>query len=256
MLGFTRRRFARALPAGARVRAPRSSRACARAAPTLARADASKDDSVGSRSSSPTASSSIAASSTARRSKSSAAAADRRAVAAILAVFNDVPHATEWMDSCNGSRAVADIGDREKVVYNRTHAPWPVADRDAVLHNVARFDAAERRVELDFWSRRRRRRAAGQRRGAHAVPARPLEPVASADGAATRVEYQVHANPAARCPLARQLRVARSAVQDDRGAARAGETAPLSGVRGAHEGALRAVSVPLAASRNYHVAAS
>jgi len=44
------------------------------------------------------------------------------------------------------------LSDSEKVVYNRTHAPWPVADRDAVLHNIARFDAAAERVELDFWS--------------------------------------------------------------------------------------------------------
>src|SRR5260370_10823162 len=56
-------------------------------------------------------------------------------IAAILAVFSDVPRATEWMDSCNGSRTVADVSDREKLVYNRTHAPWPVADRDIVLDN-------------------------------------------------------------------------------------------------------------------------
>src|SRR5215813_6656163 len=45
-------------------------------------------------------------------------------VSAILAVFSDVPRATEWMDSCNGSRTVADVGELEKLVYNRTHAPW------------------------------------------------------------------------------------------------------------------------------------
>ncbi len=120
--------------------------------------------------------------------------------AAILAVFNDVPRATEWMDSCNGSRVVSDLGDVEKVVYNRTHAPWPVADRDAVLHNVARFDAAARSVELDFWT----------------VDDARVPPVGgvvrmpflrghwilwpSADGTSTRVEYQVHANPGGRLP--------------------------------------------------------
>jgi len=121
-------------------------------------------------------------------------------VAAILAVFNDVPHATEWMDSCNGSRVVENGSDTEKVVYNRTHAPWPVADRDAVLHNVARFDEAARKVELDFWS-------------VDDAKAPPVKGVVrmpflrghwilwpSADGRTTRVEYQVHANPGGALP--------------------------------------------------------
>jgi hypothetical protein len=121
-------------------------------------------------------------------------------IAAILAVFSDVPRATEWMDSCNGSRLVADVNDREKLVYNRTHAPWPVADRDAVLHNVVSFDAAKREVRLDFVS----------------VSDAPVPPVAGVvrmpflrghwiltpdgDGKGTRVEYQVHANPGGRLP--------------------------------------------------------
>ncbi|MGZ3429963.1 MAG: START domain-containing protein [Polyangia bacterium] len=121
-------------------------------------------------------------------------------VAAILAVFSDVPRATEWMDSCNGSRVVDDTSDREKVVYNRTHAPWPVSDRDAVLHNVVHFDEGERRVELQFWS-------------VQSDQAPPVKGVVrmpflrghwmlwpSADGTSTRVEYQVHANPGGALP--------------------------------------------------------
>jgi hypothetical protein len=121
-------------------------------------------------------------------------------VAAILAVFSDVPRATEWMDSCSGSRIVADVSDREKVVYNRTRAPWPVSDRDAVLHNIATFDEARREVRLDFWSVA----------DAHAPPVAGvvrmpflrghwvLSP--SSDGMTTNVEYQVHANPGGRLP--------------------------------------------------------
>jgi NAD(P)-dependent dehydrogenase (short-subunit alcohol dehydrogenase family) len=121
-------------------------------------------------------------------------------IAAILAVFADVPRATEWMDSCNGSRTVEDISDREKVVYNRTHAPWPVADRDAVLHNVVRFDAAARRVDLDFWSvdDAKAPPVAGVVRMPFLRGHWTLWP--SADGVSTRVEYQVHANPGGRLP--------------------------------------------------------
>ncbi|HEX8952678.1 MAG TPA: START domain-containing protein, partial [Polyangia bacterium] len=121
-------------------------------------------------------------------------------VATILAVFSDVPHATEWMDSCNGSRSVADISDSEKVVYNRTHAPWPVADRDAVLHNLARFDEAERRVELDFWTvdDAKEPPIKGVVRMPYLRGHWILWP--SSDGQSTRVEYQVHANPGGALP--------------------------------------------------------
>ena len=121
-------------------------------------------------------------------------------IASILAVFNDVDRATEWMDSCNGSRVVEDASDTDKVVYNRTHAPWPVADRDAVLHNVARFDESQRKVELDFWS-------------VDDAKEPPVKGVVrmpflrghwilwpSTDGNTTRVEYQVHANPGGALP--------------------------------------------------------
>src|SRR5205085_741135 len=48
------------------------------------------------------------------------------------------------------SAVVEDGGDRQKVVYNRTRARWPVWDRDAVLKNNVSFDAAEARVRIEF----------------------------------------------------------------------------------------------------------
>jgi hypothetical protein len=120
--------------------------------------------------------------------------------ASILAVFADVDRATEWMDSCNRSYSVEDLSDREKVVYNRTHAPWPVSDRDAVLHNVVRFDEAARTVELQFWSVDDQK--APPVKGVVRMPFLrghwTLE--SSPDGNTTRVEYQVHANPGGRLP--------------------------------------------------------
>jgi NAD(P)-dependent dehydrogenase (short-subunit alcohol dehydrogenase family) len=120
--------------------------------------------------------------------------------ASILAVFSDVPHATEWMDSCNGSHAVADLSDHEKVVYNRTHAPWPVSDRDAVLHNVVRFDDQAHRVELQFWTVEDNKEPPVK--GVVRMPFLRghwiLSP--SADGRTTNVEYQIHANPGGQLP--------------------------------------------------------
>jgi hypothetical protein len=197
MLGFSRRKLARALPAAALVAAF----VAAAMAPVAARADDGKRDGGWQ----PVKQSDGIV--VERRSVDGSKLKEFRGqavvaapVASILAVFSDVPHATEWMDSCNGSRTVEDLGDVEKVVYNRTHAPWPVADRDAVLHDVAHFDARERRVELDFWS-------------VDDAKAPPVKGVVrmpflrghwilwpSADGATTRVEYQVHANPGGSLP--------------------------------------------------------
>ena len=121
-------------------------------------------------------------------------------VASILAVFADVPRATEWMDSCNGSHTVRKLGERELIVYNRTHAPWPVSDRDVVLRDVVSFDEAARKVQLDFWSV-----ADDTAPPVNGVVRMPflrghwtLWP--SSDGRTTRVEYQVHANPGGRLP--------------------------------------------------------
>ena len=197
LLGFTRRNFTRALPAAALVTA---FVAASLASPMMARADESKDggwqqikqaDGI-------TVYRHVVEGSPLKEFRGRGTI--DAPVAAILAVFNDVPHATEWMDSCNGSHAVADLSDSEKVVYNRTHAPWPVADRDAVLHNVARFDAAERRVELDFWSVEDAKEP--PQKGVVRMPYLRghwiLWP--SSDGQTTRVEYQVHANPGGALP--------------------------------------------------------
>ena len=197
MLGLSRRRFARALPAAALLTAF----VVAAMAPLGARADSSKADGAWEfvkQADGIVVERRVVAGSNLKEFRGEAVVP--APVGAILAVFSDVAHATEWMDSCNGSRTLEDLGDSEKVVYNRTHAPWPVADRDAVLHNVAHFDQAGRRVELDFWSVQD-----GQAPPVKGVVRMPflrghwiLWP--SADGATTRVEYQVHANPGGRLP--------------------------------------------------------
>ena len=197
MLGFTRRNFVRALPAAALLTA---FVAASLASPVVARADASKEGGWEQikQSDGITVYRHVVEGSPLKEFRGRGTI--DAPVAAILAVFNDVPHATEWMDSCNGSRSVVDLSDSEKVVYNRTHAPWPVADRDAVLHDVARFDQGERRVELDFWSVEDAKEppVKGVVRMPYLRGHWILWP--SADGQTTRVEYQVHANPGGALP--------------------------------------------------------
>lgn len=120
-------------------------------------------------------------------------------LASILAVFSDVDHAVEWMDSCRASSVVEDGGDRDKVVYNRTRARWPVWDRDAVLGNHVYFDAAEGRVRLEFSTVTDDKMP--PQKGVVRMPyLRGHWYLWPETATRTRVEYQVHANPGGSLP--------------------------------------------------------
>lgn len=54
--------------------------------------------------------------------------------ARVIAVIRDAENHKHWMANCNGSHEIEQLGPRVHVVYNRTAAPWPVKDRDVVLH--------------------------------------------------------------------------------------------------------------------------
>ena len=55
----------------------------------------------------------------------------------IAALIEDVDHTCDWAKRCLGSRVIKRITESEMIFYSRTTAPWPVQDRDAVLHAVA-----------------------------------------------------------------------------------------------------------------------
>jgi hypothetical protein len=54
----------------------------------------------------------------------------------ILAILEDADVHHTWMHDCSDSRLVEQVADDRQIVYNRTDAPWPVADRDIVLHST------------------------------------------------------------------------------------------------------------------------
>lgn len=51
----------------------------------------------------------------------------------ILAVMNDTASNTAWMHNCAEARQLQKVDEYNRVVYNRTDAPWPVDDRDVVV---------------------------------------------------------------------------------------------------------------------------
>ncbi len=55
----------------------------------------------------------------------------------ICALIEDVDHTCDWAKRCLGSRVIKRISEAEMIFYSRTTAPWPVQDRDSVLHAIA-----------------------------------------------------------------------------------------------------------------------
>ena len=118
----------------------------------------------------------------------------------LLGVLRDVEHRTEWTERCIEAQIIEQRGERGQVSYNRTDAPWPVADRDVVLLGETRVDVAERRVRLEFRSVEDPRMP--PRTGVVRMPMLRghwhFTPIGG--GAATEAEYQVHADPGGALP--------------------------------------------------------
>ncbi|GEA60160.1 START domain-containing protein [Vibrio comitans] len=53
----------------------------------------------------------------------------------LMAVFNDVDVGTTWVENVDEMRLVKASSNMDNVTYAMTKAPWPVADRDSVVHN-------------------------------------------------------------------------------------------------------------------------
>lgn len=70
----------------------------------------------------------------------------------ILAVLNDTGRNTEWMASCREARVLQKINAYERIIYNRTAAPWPVDDRDVVLQSKVSVDLEKKVVWIKFHS--------------------------------------------------------------------------------------------------------
>ena len=66
-----------------------------------------------------------------------------------LAVLDDTARHVDWMSNCKVSKVVKPVDEFERFVYNRTKAPWPVNDRDVVVHGTIQGSVAKREV----WSR-------------------------------------------------------------------------------------------------------
>lgn len=55
-------------------------------------------------------------------------------VPALVALIDDLPNCPNWADLCKESRLVKSISESEKFIYVYNDTPFPVKDRDIVVH--------------------------------------------------------------------------------------------------------------------------
>jgi hypothetical protein len=58
----------------------------------------------------------------------------------ILATLRDVDTAHEWMPNLREKRIVRIFNHADAIVYNHNHMPWPLTDRDTLLHQKLIYD--------------------------------------------------------------------------------------------------------------------
>lgn len=124
----------------------------------------------------------------------------------LLAVLQDADRRIEWNDRCTDSRLIQQVTPRIQISYNRTQAPWPVADRDAVLRGETSVNTKDKTVTVSFHSvdDPRMPPQKGVVRMPHLRGHWHFTPV-YAPGAkvplTTYAEYQVHADPGGALPI-------------------------------------------------------
>lgn len=68
----------------------------------------------------------------------------------VLAVLDDSSRHCDWQANCKVSKVVKSVDDFERYLYHRIEAPWPVSDRDVVVHATVSVDLDKRIVTSHF----------------------------------------------------------------------------------------------------------
>ena len=116
----------------------------------------------------------------------------------VLAVLNDVPRRTLWVAACAASVELQKTSDANRVLYHRTAAPWPFADRDAVVQINVTFDRVTKKATIRFKPSRTIQHTVSDKYVRMRIEGYyDLEQVGESE---TRVKYYVDADPAGWIP--------------------------------------------------------
>jgi hypothetical protein len=71
-------------------------------------------------------------------------------IADIASKMGDGEGCVEWREMCKSSEVLSVPSDTERYVYMVLDMPWPVADRDMVMHSIADVDTAAKTVTVQL----------------------------------------------------------------------------------------------------------
>ncbi|BCS99028.1 cyclase [Desulfoluna limicola] len=67
----------------------------------------------------------------------------------VVAVINDIDAGVDWVENVDEMRLLERVSELEHYTYTYSKAPWPVSDRDAVVHNQTHQDPRSLVVTID-----------------------------------------------------------------------------------------------------------
>ncbi len=116
----------------------------------------------------------------------------------VAGVVDDLDHFCDWNARCVKNREYVHISDTERIFYMRTGAPWPLDDRDALLHgSVTGLGTSEITVRFRAIADARWPPVDGCVRMPMVVGSWKMTRLSDQQ---TRVEYQVRADPGGHVP--------------------------------------------------------
>ncbi|MFC1764093.1 START domain-containing protein [Planctomycetota bacterium] len=66
----------------------------------------------------------------------------KTSLTSLVALVSDVKAAPDWLENCSKSEMLKWINTKEYYTYSLSKAPWPIMDRDTILHNLISQDKA------------------------------------------------------------------------------------------------------------------
>ena len=71
----------------------------------------------------------------------------------VLSVIADASSYPRWLHNCKSAETIKRVGENE--IYNHivTNMPWPVTDRDSVMHSIKTQDILTKQVTIRFFAK-------------------------------------------------------------------------------------------------------